>query len=387
MKMNRANFQRLIDKYIEKYEMLNNEENHEIYKWTAVNHFQKYWDLNADRFGEMFKKATEKTFNIINNATVQPSNGIVFLCKQDRLIEKAVQEEFKKLLAPDEGDIRKRQVKIEIFNEAINNMLEKYAHGKWKYRQDMRSTIMHLSFIAPDDNFMYKSTAAKEFAECYEFGDDFGGGKSFRLDIYYRMCRELVEEIKKNQVLCDILEKRLEYEEGKSGEKDNPVTEVAGRYNILAYDIMFCANYYELYSDIPVKKRTKAGKEEQNKQEIEEKMNMLLEKRNNMKQKLAQIDVQLKEKTFPYLLGEVITNVRYGEGKVTEQKEKYITVEFAVGTKSFLLPDAFSKGFLTSEKPHIMSEFKALALLMEEQTKYFKEIKLLDKEISIFESK
>ena len=64
--------------------LLNDAEHDEIYKWNAVNHFQKYWDLDTDEFGEMFKQAMEKSFNLINNGIVQPTSGIVFLCKQDK---------------------------------------------------------------------------------------------------------------------------------------------------------------------------------------------------------------------------------------------------------------------------------------------------------------
>lgn len=153
--MNRDNLQKLIDNYVENYEMLNDAEHNEIYKWTAVNHFQRHWNLDADGFGEMFKQAMGKSSNIIDNSIVQPSNGIVFLCKQDRETEKKVQEEFRKLLAPDEGNIKVRQDKIDSFIKAMNEMLQKVAPGKWKYDQDRRAVIMYLSFIAPDDNFMF----------------------------------------------------------------------------------------------------------------------------------------------------------------------------------------------------------------------------------------
>lgn len=137
-----------------------------------------------------------KNFNLINNGIVQPTSGIVFLCKQDKKTEREVQEEFRKLLAPDEGNIKVRQGRIHMFVDAINEKLQKAAPNKWKYNQDRRSVIMYLSFIAPDENFMFKSTEARAFADCYEFGEDIGSGQTFRLDVYYRMCRELVDEIK-----------------------------------------------------------------------------------------------------------------------------------------------------------------------------------------------
>ncbi|MGN0153128.1 MAG: hypothetical protein ACI4A3_01660 [Lachnospiraceae bacterium] len=384
--MNRDNLQKLIDNYVENYEMLNDAEHNEIYKWTAVNHFQRHWNLDADGFGEMFKQAMGKSSNIIDNSIVQPSNGIVFLCKQDRETEKAVQEEFRRLLVLDEGNIKVRQDKIDAFIKAINEMLQKVAPGKWKYDQDRRAVIMYLSFIAPDDNFMFKSTEARAFADCYEFGDDIGSGQTFRLDHYYRMCGELVEEIENNEELCSLLEERLQYEAEMDEEKDEPVTEVAGRYNILAYDIMYCAYTYNLYDNIPVRKRAKTGSLEQRRQEREEKISNLTAQRDELNKQLEQIDMQLKDKPFPTLTGAVVKNIRYGEGKVTEQRGKYLTVEFSAGMKNFLLPDAFAKGFLKTEDTNIISCCKEIASLMEEEGRYAREIRLLNSEISRLES-
>lgn len=384
--MNRDNLQKLIDNYVENYEMLNDAEHNEIYKWTAVNHFQRHWNLDADGFGEMFKQAMGKSSNIIDNSIVQPSNGIVFLCKQDRETEKAVQEEFRRLLVLDEGNIKVRQDKIDAFIKAINEMLQKVAPGKWKYDQDRRAVIMYLSFIAPDDNFMFKSTEARAFADCYEFGDDIGSGQTFRLDHYYRMCGELVEEIENNEELCSLLEERLQYEAEMDEEKDDPVTEVAGRYNILAYDIMYCAYTYNLYDNIPVRKRAKTGSLEQRRQEREEKISNLTAQRDELNKQLEQIDMQLKDKPFPTLTGAVVKNIRYGEGKVTEQRGKYLTVEFSDGMKNFLLPDAFAKGFLKTEDTNIISCCKEIASLMEEEGRYAREIRLLNSEISRLES-
>ena len=88
--MNQANLAKLFHNYIESYNVLTDAEHDELYKWRAVNHFQKHWNLEADEFGEMFKQAMEQSFNIVNNSIVQPANGIVFLCKQDKKTEEEV---------------------------------------------------------------------------------------------------------------------------------------------------------------------------------------------------------------------------------------------------------------------------------------------------------
>lgn len=39
----------------------------ERYKWEAIQHFQENWDINSDRFLDMFMMATDKTFNLLAN--------------------------------------------------------------------------------------------------------------------------------------------------------------------------------------------------------------------------------------------------------------------------------------------------------------------------------
>ena len=44
----------------------------EMYKWEAVQHFQKYWDVNAQNFLDMFMEATDKTYNLLANMNNYP---------------------------------------------------------------------------------------------------------------------------------------------------------------------------------------------------------------------------------------------------------------------------------------------------------------------------
>ena len=380
--MNKDNLEQLIHNYMEKYDLLNDAEHDEIYKWNAVNHFQKYWD---------------------------------FLCKQDKKTEREVQEEFRKLLAPDEGNIKVRQGRIHMFVDAINEKLQKAAPNKWKYNQDRRSVIMYLSFIAPDENFMFKSTEARAFSDCYEFGEDIGSGQTFRLDVYYRMCRELVDEIKKHKDLCALLEEKLKYEAEVDEDKTNPVTEVAGKYNILAYDLIYCAHAYNLYENISVRKRKKLSAVEQKRQEKENRVKDLIAQREEKNEQFEQLEKQyltcdacafgkrrraygqrtilvvfgdlraqaaINEMKFPDIIGMKVKNIRYGEGIVTDQNGKYVTVEFTAGAKNFILPDAFEKGFLKAADEEISACFEEIGSLKKTKEKYEGNIRLLSTEIS-----
>ncbi len=49
----------------------------EKYKWEAVGHFQKYWNIEAEDFSEMFRKATEKTYNLLASGYAYPRRMII----------------------------------------------------------------------------------------------------------------------------------------------------------------------------------------------------------------------------------------------------------------------------------------------------------------------
>ena len=81
--MNTERLNKLIEIYIDKFEMINNEVHDENMKWKAVYHFKKNFDINAENFYEMFKYAMSESSIIINNGTVQPINGILKLISHE----------------------------------------------------------------------------------------------------------------------------------------------------------------------------------------------------------------------------------------------------------------------------------------------------------------
>ena len=77
--MNLERLDKIINVYIDNFDLINNEEHFENMKWRAIYHFKKYFELNAPDFYEMFKESMAMSGIIINNGTVQPVNGILKL--------------------------------------------------------------------------------------------------------------------------------------------------------------------------------------------------------------------------------------------------------------------------------------------------------------------
>ena len=54
------------------------------------------------------------------------------------------------------------------------------------------------------------------------------------------------------------------------------------------------------------------------------------------------------------IVGMLVTHKSFGDGLAVESDGVHVTVEFDVGEKPFLLPQAFENGFLTSEYPDFL---------------------------------
>lgn len=59
------------------------DEKYEKYKWEAVKHFQDHWNIDAENFGDMFKTATDKTFNLLASGYAYPRGMITNFAKTD----------------------------------------------------------------------------------------------------------------------------------------------------------------------------------------------------------------------------------------------------------------------------------------------------------------
>lgn len=346
--MNNNNLDKVIHAYLDNFDYVNNEEHQEYYKWEAFKHFADHWDIEAENFAEMFKESMKLTSNLINNSRVSPTNGIVKLAERPELTE-TIREMFRELYSADDGNIAKRQKRIEDFRDKINGLLDKYEPGKWKYNQEFRTVLFYLNMRFPKDNYLFKATQSREFMYCTEFPDDFGSGMNFDLSRYYRMCDQLVAKIKETPELIKAHENRL----------TNTML-VDDNYHIMAFDIIYCAVVYNLYSGITIKKPAKKSSAEQQRNAKVDELNAKLEEATNA---LNSALIEKSEIGDIAVVGLKIRHKMFGEGTVVSQDGNIIIVNFAAGEKKFALPMAFAAGFLICEDKDIIELFTLLDVL------------------------
>lgn len=382
--MNKEKFKKLVEIYKSKFETFNQPDGrHEIFKWSAVQTCLDNWNINAEDFSGMFKEAMSKTSFIIENSTMHPVNGIIYLCENGKCEE--VRLEFKKLLEDDQGDIKARQKRIESFRDNINAMLSELDSSKWSFCETYREPIMFLSFIKPEENYMFKSTPANDFSDYMDFGGDIGAGQTFHLQEYYRLCDEVLKELPEDNELIKLIDDELEMEAERYNFDKQAFVNSSWKLRVLVYDIMYVANTTGFYSGFPApakrkNKRSSQSEKERIKKERIEELHVLLD----IKGKELE---EIKEK-MPHVLdltGVELNNLKSGKGKVISQDKCYIKVQFAKDIREFALPDCITKGFLTGVDNDTLENCKLISELISKKRTLSSEISRYCTELSLYE--
>ena len=355
--MNKENISVLFCNYIEHFAELNNPEHEEYFKWNAIGQVQECWDLEAEAFGQMLRKAFKESYTLLDNRIVQPVNGIISLTEKD---EETVREAFRHLLEEDQGDIDARQMRIVAFVDECNKLMEKHFPGKWKYSQDIRSAVCYLAMIKPSENYLFKSTPAHHFAEYMEYPNDIGAGQTFKLKHYYDMCDRLIE-------LAGECPELLAADAGRPSTWKDPSR------HVLAYDLIYCMDAYELTSGMihpPVKSKSSSAKQRAYRAEM---ATMVQKEIDGLQDQVDELNQQIDELSPASFEGKSIRTKAFGMVTIKQQRGRYLLFEAGGSEKQFVLPDCIANGFLIPEETEVIERYK-------QEQKLQKQVNLLERE-------
>ena len=374
--MNEMHLQQLLDSYAEKMDSGSNPEHRETYKWSAVSYFQKYWDVDADNFGEMFKAAFEESINHIDVPSFQPLAGVKYLCRRGEENMERVRRAFKALLGADSSHPEKLQSAVEGFVAEMNRHLQEVAPDKWKYHQEISSALLYRSCADPDNNYMFGESEVKAFTGFLGVRDEVfpPGSDTPDLAAYYRLCDAVAAELLLHPHLLQMVAEVLETEADNAD--DSSVTEVDGENHILVYDLIHCAKAYHLYdelSDNMPETMTERSVEGGDPDSLR-----IAQQLGELQTGKEKLQAQRDALDYPELDGTELTHKKYGKGKVSSQSGRYLTVEFEKhGERKFLLPEALTKGFLSGAPENALERCSAIAALDEDILAAQREIELL----------
>lgn len=158
----------------------------EKYKWEAIQHFQKHWNIDAPDFLTMFMEATDKTYNLLANMNNYPRGMIKEFAMADA---KAVRSMFLNLFN-ERVDVLER---IEQFRLDAEELRAKYDDGNWRqHYQTYNAITTYLWLRYPEKYYIYKYSECRAVAKAVE--SDFVPKKGISIE-NVEGCLKLYDEI------------------------------------------------------------------------------------------------------------------------------------------------------------------------------------------------
>ena len=354
--MNKSNLQSIFNKYIENFEMLNNEKNDETYKWAIAQEFQNF-DVDAEDFAEMLAYMWKASDNLIDSAQQLPFYALVDYARRE---PETVREMFRKLFANEHLDNTSKQAVIDEFIATSEELRKKYYPDSHLYMNNQRSVMMLLFLRYPNSNYGYKASQAKSFADCIEFYEDWGPMTDFRLDVFSRMCEQLIEEIKNNKALMETHLSRFENTDRKLHPDEN--------LHILTLDIIYSSQAYNFYGDMtfdPINAKSRRL--------YFERISKAKELAENLEK--AKADVALLEEAKEYISktltkGVIVHHRAFGEGLIEGCTGSIITIHFSKinEAKKLGLTVAIGNGLLSLPSEEITQKIKGYIPVLNRET-------------------
>ncbi len=179
----------------------------ERYKWEAVKCFQDNWNIQADNFGAMFLKATEKTANLLSSMQYFPRRMI-------KTFADAAPEETRAMfinLFDESKDYASRVIE---FDSAAEKIRVKYGDGNWgQHYQNSNAVTTYLWLRYPDKYYIYKYSECMGLAKALD--SDFIPGKKKNADsingakkLYDEVCALLREDQEMKDILASCVDDR-----------------------------------------------------------------------------------------------------------------------------------------------------------------------------------
>ena len=354
--MNRNNLKSIFKKYIDNFEILNNEKNDEIYKWEIAQEFQNF-DIDATDFAEMLNHMWKTTANLIDSSQQLPFYALVDYARKE---PETVREMFRKLYAEEYMDTDAKQQLINEFIASSEKLRKKYNPDSRLYVNNQRSVMMYLFLRYPNSNFAYKASQAKSFADCIEFYDDWGPMTDFKIDVYYRMCEQLIEEIKVDEALMETHKSRFKNTDRKLHPDE--------KLHILVFDIIFSSQAYNFYDGMtyaPI--NAQARKLYFEKVARAKELSEVLGKAKGEEKLLIEAKEYVRETLVP---GLKVKHKSFGEGTIEECTDTILAVQFPKinDTKKLGISVVFGNGLITLESDEYTQKLKEYAQILNKES-------------------
>ena len=219
----------IIAKYKADFERVNQEER---YKWEAVGHYKRNWNIDADNFTEMYAEAFKESANLLAANMYFPYKMVNTFAKQQ---PEKVRALFK-MLYDKSIPLAQRYVD---FRAAFD---EFYKPQGLNHYQDLHAVSVYLSFEYPEKYYIYKYKVFKGFSDNIGYVIDRAKFQSevYKLEAYFEMCDLVLDEVKKDRSLQAMSSARLD----DSCYADDGL-------HLLTHDVVYFGSNLSLVEEVP----------------------------------------------------------------------------------------------------------------------------------------
>ena len=202
--------------------------NDESFKWKAIKHFQKHWDIEAKDFAAMLELALGKTYNLLLSGYYYAKSMLIQFAKED---PEGLRELFR-MLYDESRDLTER---VERFIAYAEDRKLNHNETGWKnHFQDTKSISVYLWLRYPDKYYIYKYGECRPAAEV--LGSSFIPKRTASVENMigsFRMCDEIRDHIIQNEEIISTFKSLLT-------DDCYPDPE----YRTLAFDVVFYISRY-----------------------------------------------------------------------------------------------------------------------------------------------
>lgn len=180
--------------------------NNEKYKWEAVKCFQDNWNIDAEDFGEMFKKATSKHLNLLASMKYYPVGMILQFAEVDK-------ERTRNMFRVLYDESKNLADRINFFIDE-SEAIRKTHDAEWKnHYQDQRAISAYLMFRYPEKYYIYKFRELRKTARIlddkFDFVDRKNCGEFYARCVKYldSLCKRLKEDEELQAIMSNLIAK------------------------------------------------------------------------------------------------------------------------------------------------------------------------------------
>lgn len=133
----------------------------EVYKWEAVQHFQKHWDIESTDFYEMVKDSFSKTGNLLTSYNRFPIGVLLGFVE-------AAESNVKEMFSVLYDESLPLENRIDNFLDKSEELYEKFGEPGKNHYQDMNAISTYLWLKYPDKYYIYKYSECLKLSEILE---------------------------------------------------------------------------------------------------------------------------------------------------------------------------------------------------------------------------